>query len=492
MHLPRIVLLAFLSACLPTLWAADNARDLSPLIDRLDAIRQEDAVPAFSVVLVDRDAVLMTATRGYADLAERRPAGPDTRFRIGSITKTFTGMALLLAESAGEVSLDRAIPELIADPPYENPWVGTHPITLAQLLEHTAGFQDWVGDEWNLNDPLPLAAALAYRPGSRTARWPPGFHSSYSNSGAGVAARVFELLTDSDFESFVDERIFTPLGMDTATFLAQGENLELLATGYDSDGTSIIPYWHVIFRPAAAISLRPDDMAALIRLLLNRGRHDGDRFLTPDLVSRMEHPRTTLAARAGLDYGYGLGIYQWQHNGHSLFGHGGDGDGYLAHFGYSLESGRGYFVVINVFRYPPLRRLRAELEDWVTAGLRTPSPVIADASDLTRYTGTYRQVTKRFGPLPPTATVEVLERQGRLYTKGGDSRERPLLPVAEPMFRRPGQTVATTIFVTGGDGRRYLQGPIGNFVRIDDGRTPPQSPPPNEAPAAAPSPARED
>ena len=96
MHLLRILLFAVLSASVPPLSAADDTRELSLLVDRLEAIRLEDAVPAFSVVLVDRDAVLLTATRGYADLAERQPAGPNTRFRIGSITKTFTGMALLL------------------------------------------------------------------------------------------------------------------------------------------------------------------------------------------------------------------------------------------------------------------------------------------------------------------------------------------------------------------------------------------------------------
>lgn len=478
----RLLLFACLAAWLPSLWATDNPGDFPGLMDRLDAIRLNDAVPAFAVVLVDRDEVLLTAARGYADLAERRPAGPDTRFRIGSITKTITGMALLLAEAAGELSLDRAITELINDPPYENPWAETHPISLAQLLEHTAGFQDWVQDEWDLNDPLPLSEALAYRPASRTARWPPGMHNSYSNSGAGIAARVFELLTDSDFESFVDERIFTPLGMETATFLAQGENLDKLATGYDSDGTTIIPYWHVILRPAAAVSLRPDDMAPLIRLLLNRGRHEGDGFMTPDLVDRMERPRTTLAARAGLDYGYGLGIYQWQHNGHSLFGHGGDGDGYLAHFGYSLDSGRGYFVVINAFRYPPLRRLRAELEAWVTAGLPPATPAVAGLGDPTRYTGTYRQVTKRFGPMPPATTIEVIERQGRLYTRREDGREQPLVPAREHVFRRPGQSVPTTIIVPGADRRLYLQGPIGNFVRIADPE-PPDAPAPRQTPA---------
>ncbi len=153
--------------------SAASAAALDELVDRLDAIRGQGGVPAFAVVLVDREGVRLSAQRGLADLEAQRPVGPRTRFRIGSITKAFTGTALLIAEAEGILSLDAPVARLVPAPPYSNPWSDTHPITVAQLLEHTAGFQDWVRDEWDLNDPLPLGEALAFRPASRTARWPP-------------------------------------------------------------------------------------------------------------------------------------------------------------------------------------------------------------------------------------------------------------------------------------------------------------------------------
>lgn len=449
---------------------AGPAADFESLEERIERIRSDEGVPAYALVLVDRDGTRLSVTGGYADLATRRPVSPGTRFRIGSITKSMTGMALLMAEAAGELVLDDPVVELVSEPPFTNPWAATRPITVAQLLEHSAGFQDWVQDEWDLNEPLPLGKALSYRPASRTARWPPGRHSSYSNSGAGVAAWVFEQVTGQDFEDRVNERIFVPLGMSTARFTPDADVRATLATGYDRDGVSVIPYWHVILRPAAAVSLEPGDMAPYLRLLINRGRHDDDRLLNPVQVERLEHPQTTLAARAGLSYGYGLGIYQWQRDGHSLFGHGGDGDGFLAHFGYSVESGRGYFVVINVFRHRPLRRLRAVAEEWVIAPLgEAPEPTRwpTGAEDaLAAYGGRYRQATQRFGALPPTREIEVTVTDGGLAVRESDGRQRRLTPVAPPLFRRPDDTTATVVFARDADGRMCLEGPFGNFERV--------------------------
>lgn len=450
---------------------AGPAADFESLEERIERIRSDEGVPAYALVLVDRDGTRLSVTGGYADLATRRPVSPETRFRIGSITKSMTGMALLMAEAAGELVLDDPVADLVSEPPFTNPWAATRPITVAQLLEHSAGFQDWVQDEWDLNEPLPLGKALSYRPASRTAGWPPGRHSSYSNSGAGVAAWVFEQVTGQDFEDRVNERIFVPLGMSTARFTPDADVRATLATGYDRDGVSVIPYWHVILRPAAAVSLEPGDMAPYLRLLINRGRHDDDRLLTPVQVERLEHPQTTLAARAGLSYGYGLGIYQWQRDGHSLFGHGGDGDGFLAHFGYSVESGRGYFVVINVFRHRPLRRLRAVAEEWVIAplGEATRPAAWSGGADgaLAVYAGRYRQATQRFGALPPTREIEVTAAGGGLTVVESHGRKRRLIPVAPPLFRRPDDSTATVVFARDADGRMCLEGPLGNFERID-------------------------
>lgn len=441
--------------------------DIDDLVKHLEALRAEHEVPAFALTLVDRDKTLWSGARGIADLATERPVDSRTRFRIGSISKMFAGMAALLAEQDEALRLDDRVRDFAPQPPFKNRWPDTHPIRVAHLLEHTAGFQDWTRDEWDLNDPLALEDALAYRPASRETRWPAGMHSSYSNAGPGVAALVIERATGQEYQRFLVDRVFRPLRMSTASFDLDSEARRLLATGYDSDGTTPIPYWHVIFRASAGITLNPSDMAPVIRLLINRGRLNGERLLSEAMVTRLEHPETTLAAEAGLEYGYGLGIYQWQREGHSLFGHGGDGDGYLAHFGYSLEAGRGYFIVINAFDHRALKRMRAMVERHLVRDL--PEPAMAKStvasSSLTRLEGRYRQVTVRFPWEKRGPDLEISAERGMLFTRKPGDEPRALVPVTDRFFRRPENSVATTAFIEV-TGKMYLQGPMGNYARV--------------------------
>jgi len=445
------------------------AEPVAELVSRLDTARLKGGVPAFAVVLVEQGQPAVVRHAGVADLDDRSPVSERTRFRIGSITKTFTAIAMLLADRTGSLDIEAPLTEATGSGLVPNPWSPQHPVTVARLLEHSAGLQDWVQDEWDLNDPLSLADALGYRPASRTVRWKPGMFDSYSNNGPGVAARILELETGDSYESFVHEHIFGPLGMKSATITPDAATLAALASGYDTDGTSVIPFWHVIFRPSAAISLEPADMAPFVRLFLDRGRIQDHVFLTADEIRRMETPATTLAARNGLTSGYGLGLRSWQHQGHLLFGHGGDADGYLAHFGYSSDSGRGYFVVINVFRHPPLREMRAALDDWVTAPL--PEVQIAagdiDPDAARALTGDYRQVTTRFPGNPPGRRIAVEWVDGALHTRTADA-VRELVPVTDRLFRRPWQTRPTAVFADDSDGRLYLIGNFGNFVRQDE------------------------
>jgi CubicO group peptidase (beta-lactamase class C family) len=454
--------------CAPDAVAVDTAA----LLSELDAVRERHGVPAYAVVVTDAERTLLAATRGVADVASGRMADAETRFRIGSITKAFTSIALLLAEADGDLSLDDRLRTWTPDALFTNPWAATDPVRVAHLLEHSAGFHDWVAAEWDSATPLDLDTALALRPESRICRWPPGRYSSYSNSGAGLAASVLEAATGTTYEQFVSERIFARLGMTTATLALDEMTRRLLATGYQADGIEVIPYWHMLFRAAAGINLNPREMGVFIRLLLSDGEHDGRPLLTRPQVERMETPRTTMAARAGLQFGYGLGVYQWQRDGHSFFGHGGDADGYLAHFGYSRAAGQGYFVVINAFNHRPLRAMRAIIE---TALVRDLPPVDYPAPtrlrDPAALTGRFEPLTARFPGAGSTGALRIVASEGRLYTIEG-GRSIPLVPVTPTLFRRPDQSLATIAIIDDGDGQTYLLGGAGDYRRVStDGAT---------------------
>ena len=144
----------------------------------------------------------------------------DTIFRIGSVTKMFTALGLIMLDEERKLRLDGPVRELAPDAPYTNPHEPTHPVTIAQLLEHTAGLQDLTKAEFEHSDPKPLTLeeGLAFEPASRMIRWKPGLHAVYSNAGYGLAGYVLQSVAKMRYEDFIGERIFRPLGMTSSGF----------------------------------------------------------------------------------------------------------------------------------------------------------------------------------------------------------------------------------------------------------------------------------
>lgn len=459
--------------CLVPAMPLSAASALDDLLQAIEARRVEHDIPGVAFALVSRDAVLWSGGLGVADLQSAQPMTADTVLRIGSITKTFTALGLLMLEESGRLRLDDPVARLLPTPPYSNPWERTHPITTAQLLEHTAGLQDLSRAEFDHSDPAPLTLdqAFAVCPPCRTVRWQPGLHAVYSNAGYGIAGKVLELAAGMRYEDFIERRLLEPLGMNSAGFFLDAATRARLATGYDTDARTPIPYWHMLYRPFGGINATARDMAPFVQLLLNDGVHGNERLLSAAAIGRMETPRTSLAARNGLTFGYGLGIYQAYRDGVLFYTHGGDGDGYLARFGYSREAGLGYFVGINAFRGRALRAIQAEIERHIarTIAPRPNAPAAAVAQSVLRgYAGTYRLAAWRF---PGTTDAEVAGQamtvtlvEGVLQTRIGSDAPVSLIAVDAHLFRRPGEPGATSAFGRGGDGRLYFQEDE-NYVR---------------------------
>lgn len=448
-----------------------GAADMAGLLARLEALREEHHVPGFAVTLVD-DQGPRHGAGGVADRASARPVTPDTPFRIGSITKTYNAIALLMLAERGRLSLDAPLRTLAPAAPLHNPWAADHPVRLTHLLEHTAGLLDLSQAEFDHNTPFAdLESALAFGAGERRVLWRPGMHASYTNAGAGLAALALERLTGRSWEDFMATQVLPALDLDGTALAAGGpamgtDGKERLATGYDRDGETVIPYWHMVFPAMGAINATPRQMTALLEMFLGRGQRHGMRVLAPASIARMERPSTTLAARRGLAYGYGAGLDQYLHGGFRFFGHGGDGDGYLSRFAYEPELGVGYFVTLNAFNHDALRAMSRAAAEHLLGDRPPPPPAPAVAvprRELAGLTGTYEAVTRRF-PWDKAAghTLEVTLEDGRLALAYGGGRGLPLVPVGPKLFRHPREPVATMAFVRDGDSL-YLQGDFGSY-----------------------------
>ncbi|MEP1472484.1 MAG: serine hydrolase domain-containing protein [Halieaceae bacterium] len=446
---------------------------MQQLIDSLEELRISHEVAAFGLLIIEKDAVVTLSTRGVANRDSDEPISDDAVFRIGSISKLFTGLVAAQLSADNVLDLDTPIKRWPVNDAYTNPWTDKHPVTTAQLLEHTAGLTDLSKPEWDYSDPrqLPLGKTLRLHPDARTAQWAPGLHYSYSNAGAGLAAYVMELATDKPYEQLLQEIVLTPLAMNSTSALPPSGNR--LAQGYNTDGRTPIPYWHQIFRPFGAINSTLADMSKLLRVLLNKGTLDGQRFYTEAVIERTELLTTSLASRNGLQHGYGLGNYNWYRDGIEFHGHGGDADGYLSRMGYNRTTNSGYFLVITAFQPATLKKMTTLVEKYLIRDAASP-PAAADWSltddDIAAITGNYERTTRRFPTSKSTSKGAVLRIFSRdsnaLYYQHGEKKPVRLLPVTDNLFRHENEVTATLFIGAGEDGDIYFQSGSDNFRRI--------------------------
>ena len=435
---------------------------------KIREVLQKTKTPGVGYAVVTRDGVTFAAGVGKADVAAARDATGDTLFRIGSISKMFVSLSVLMLQEEGKLALDDVVRSRIPDIAFENPWEATDPIRIVNLLEHTTGFDDLTFREYAHSRLVTLKEGLDYEPRSRKSRWRPGTRFSYCNSGPPMAAYAIEKVTGRRFEDFVQERFFAPLEMKTATYF-KPMPAEAAATLYHPDGTTPYPYWEVIVRPSGSINASAAELGHLAVMLLGRGSYQGTSLLPPAAIDRLEHPTSTYAARAGMEAGYGLGNYASFGGGFELHGHNGGVEGGLAHLAYIPEAGVGFVAMINSGSGDALENIGHLIRNFVTRDLQKPAPPLAarvPAALAHEWSGYYlpaspRQEMFRF--------LEILLGPARIRIDGDTLAFSPLLgkadhyvAVTERTFRKADHPAASLVL---------LDTPEGRLVQLEMGQT---------------------
>jgi CubicO group peptidase (beta-lactamase class C family) len=384
-----VVLLAVLTPlCLAAGQGADKddkknekpkpAQSIDELRQQLEKILKDTHTPGVSVAIVHRDGPEWVAGLGTADVASSRLNTPDTLFRIGSTSKAFASLSILMLADQGKLSLDDPVHKLVPDVWFENQWEATDPIRVVHLLEHTTGWDDLHLREYakQAPDSMSLHDGLDYDHHSRTSRWRPGTRMAYCNSGPPVAAYIVEKITGQRFEDFVEQNLFRPIGMKTATYFQSSPATTL----YHNDGKTPYPYWHILLRPAGSINASANDMAAYVQFYLNRGAMNGKQIVPASDIDRMEIPKSTWAAKEGMKAGYGLSNYWSVEDGFVYHGHDGGVEGGLTEMSYMADYNAGYFFSINSGNGDAFDKVGKAIRAYITNKLEKP-------------------------PLPPLATV---------------------------------------------------------------------------------------
>jgi len=444
------------------------AQSISELQQQIEKILKDTHTPGVSVAIVHKDGPEWVAGLGLADVASNRANTADTLFRIGSTSKAFTSLSILLLRDQGKLSLEDPVHKLVPDVWFDNRWEATDPVRVVNLLEHTTGWDDLHFREYakQAPDTMTLREGLDYDHHSRTSRWRPGTRMSYCNSGPPVAAHIVEKLTGQRFEDFVQQNLFTPIGMKTATYFESPSGTA--TTLYHDDGKTPYTYWHILMRLAGSINASANDMAAYVQFYLNRGASGGKQIVPSADIDRMEIPATTWAAKDGLKTGYGLSNYWDVRAGFTYHGHDGGVEGGITDMSYMPEYGIGYFFSINTGNGDAFDKIGKAIRAYITVKLEKPSlpteaPLPANAQD---YAGWYEpdspriEITRFLGRL--TSMNLVTFRNGKLLRSSLGSRNETFVPVSDSQFRHvskedPPDPVSSLILITPNEEGRFIE-----------------------------------
>jgi CubicO group peptidase (beta-lactamase class C family) len=192
---------------------------------RLKERVEKHGIVGASLAFVHRGKLIAQWQHGFADLDTKRKVDQDTIYHWASITKTFTGIAVMQLRDRGKVSLDdpivRYLPELRK---VHNPHGDMQDITLAHLMSHSAGFRGptwpWGGQNktaWHPHEPTRWEQIVAMLPYTEV-KFRPGSRYSYSNLGIICLGRVIEITSGEDFEVYMEKNVLRPLGMRSSYF----------------------------------------------------------------------------------------------------------------------------------------------------------------------------------------------------------------------------------------------------------------------------------
>lgn len=380
--------------------SAGTPQTLDELLAALERVLETTNTPGMALTLVNRDEVLYSGGLGLAEVATQTRATANTLFRIGSTTKGFVALSALKLQAEGRLDLAAPLASLAPEVTFSNRWEATDPVRLVHLLEHTSGFDDIHFRDYANDDARPnnLLDVLAHDPDSRTSRWPPGTHMSYSNSGPAVVAYVISKVTGMPFEDYVQREWFDPLGMRSTTFFQPQASVPA-AQLYQRDAVTPFAYWHIAMRPAGSVNSSANDMAHYVRMYLRRGELDGKQLISAVQLERMERPQSWIGARDGIVNGYGLGNYSTlDGKGFVWHGHNGGVQGGASDMSYNLEAGVGYALMVNAANGPVIPRATALIRNFLLGDAMSPTqpPVVAIPPELQQqYRGYYVPASPR-------------------------------------------------------------------------------------------------
>lgn len=316
------------------------------LEQEIQSVLDKHSVPGAAVVIIGKEGTRWQKTFGLADIEMEREVQQSTRFRVGSLSKMLIAMSVMKLSEQGNLRLTDKLAEVAPEVNFINPWSTTHPVTIADLLAHTTG---WDGTHFAVNahnsaDPVSVSEAVAFHPHSRISRWAPGTRTAYSNDAPVIAAYLVEKFSGLTFERFIEEHFLDPLKMHQTGYFNSDAYQHNASQQYIR--TQPVAYRHLLNRPSGGLNTTIGDLANLAEFLLRAGKGESS-VLSAESILSMQLPSHTSASIAGLEVNWGLGLQSFSHNGVIFYGHEGTLHGAQAMLVFQPDLNLAYAIVTN-------------------------------------------------------------------------------------------------------------------------------------------------
>jgi CubicO group peptidase (beta-lactamase class C family) len=411
------------------------------VFEAVQAAREEAGVPGVAIGVLE-DGVERHEGYGVTSVENPLEVTPETRFQIGSITKTFLGTAVSELVARGELELDKPVKEYVPELALADA-DATERVTMRHLLSHTSGwFGDYFDDTGWGDDAF---AIYVERMRDLPQQTPVGELWAYNNAGFVLAGHVVERVTGKRVEDVIHELVCEPLGLESTTFWPWEVMTERYAAGHVGlgDELQVARPWQIGRYAAAAggISSTTQDLLRYARLHLD----------PPPALAPMQEPQAPAA-----DEGEWVGLTWYGEDRFGTIRHGGGTNGQIAML--LLVPARSYALALLTNHSPGGLQVMAAM--FRAAGLAADDPQPLTDVDQAEFAGVFRTANEiaTLTPLDGGRIRLDVEDLGGFPTK--DSPPGPQLPPAEAYFYTPERW-----FIADGP----LKGSRGHFIRAEDG-----------------------
>ncbi len=391
------------------------------LRNTIERERIDKALPALSVILVNDQKTVWEA--GFGEARPKTPASGETIYRVGSVSKLFTDIALMQLVEQKRVDLDAPVSRYLPDFHPINPFNKSE-ITLRQLMTHRSGLvrEPPVGHYFDPTRPTISATVASLN--QTELIYPPGQKTKYSNAGITVVGEIIEKLTGKPFSQSMTKAVLDPLGCCSSSFTLSKQVGANLATGqmWTYYGRTFdAPTFPLGIEPAGNLYTTVGDLGRFLSMLFAGGRGRNGQILQPQTLEDMYRVQFE---PPGTKSGFGLGFDVHDFRGRRCVGHNGAVYGFATVLEALPAEKLGVAVVTTkdcangvakkLADYA-LELMLAEREGKELPAYEPADPV--DVAQARALAGRYRN---------DSAGLDVFERDGKLYawpTTGGPRLE---------------------------------------------------------------------